>query len=80
MIEQMLLIGVQLELLDNVSYKLVSIKQSKVDQKLHTIVKLVDFISVILHNRRVQVTHGDISYKQIIFDHKFNVRFLEKHH
>ena len=31
MIEQMLLIGVQLELLDNVSYKLVSIKQSKVD-------------------------------------------------
>ena len=36
MIENLLQLGVQLEIKDDISYKLVSIKNAKVDQKLHT--------------------------------------------
>jgi hypothetical protein len=48
MIEKILKLGVRLEIQDNISYKLVNIKKTKVDQKLQTPVYLVDFLSVII--------------------------------
>ena len=48
MIEEILRRGTMLEIQDDISYRLVSIKKSKVDEKLHTVIQLVDFLSVII--------------------------------
>ncbi len=53
MIEEILKNDIMLEIQDDISYRLVSIKNSKVDQKLHTTIKLVDFLSVIIQNRKI---------------------------
>lgn len=63
MIQHMLDIGVNLEVKDDIDYKLVQIKQAKVDHNLHTTVKLVDFLSVILQNKRIQFEDDDVTIK-----------------
>lgn len=37
-----------LSIQDDISYRLVSIKKAKVDEKNHTTIHLVDFLSVII--------------------------------
>lgn len=76
MIEHMLKIQVSLQIMEDISYKLVAIKHAQVDAKQQTPVELVDFISVMVNNKRVD--HFD-DESNILFDHSHIVKFLLRH-
>ena len=39
----------------------------------------MDFLSVILQNKRIQFESDDITIKQVIFGHNYIVKFLQRH-
>jgi hypothetical protein len=39
----------------------------------------VDFLSVILQNKRIQFESDDVTIKQVIFGHNYIVKFLQRH-
>jgi len=62
---------------EDISYKLVSIKKAQVDKNQMTTLKLIDFISVMVQNKR----QDQDDYKsKIIFGHKTILKFLKTHH
>lgn len=75
-IEYMLKISVSLQIEEDLSYKLVAIKHAQVDAKQQTPVQLVDFISVMVLNKRVDNYDVD---SPILFNHNHIVKFLERH-
>ena len=75
MIQHMLQREVMLHIREDVSYKLVKIKGAQVNQNQQTIVQLVDFISVLVMNKRID----QFSNSEVIFPHSHIVKFLETH-
>ena len=61
---------------EDISYKLVSIKHDQVDKNQQTTIKLIDFISVLVENKREDTSKMD---SKIIFGHNFILKFLEHH-
>ena len=60
-----------LHIQSDMSYKLVKIKGAQVNHNQHTPVQLVDFISVLVNNKR----EGD----EIIFPNNHITKFMETH-
>lgn len=76
MIEHMLKIQVALQIMENISYKLVAIKHAQVDAKQQTPVQLVDFISVMVLNKRLDEFDSE---SEVLFNHNHVMKFLERH-
>jgi len=76
MITHLLNIRVNLYLTEDVSYKLVAIKNEQVDKNQMTPVQLIDFLSVMVLNKR---TDPDDFKSGIMFSHKKILNFLETH-
>lgn len=66
---------IMLHIKEDMSYKLVKIKGGQVNQNQHTIVFLVDFISVLVMNKRADLH----SYGEVIFPHNHITEFLDTH-
>jgi hypothetical protein len=62
--------------MEDISYKLVAIKKAQVDAKQQTPVMLVDFVSVMVLNKRLDQYDTE---SEVLFDHDYVVRFLERH-
>lgn len=75
MIQHMLKNEITLHIREDVSYKLVKIKGAQVNQNQQTVVQLIDFISVLVNNKR----NDQFSYGEVIFPHGHIVQFLETH-
>lgn len=73
MILHMIRNEIMLHIVSDTSYKLVKIKGAQVNHNQHTPVKLVDFLSVILNNKR------DNETQEILFSNRYIIRFLETH-
>jgi len=76
MVHHMLKHEIMLHIREDVSYKLVKIKGAQVNHNQQTIVQLVDFISVLVSNKRE--TSFD-SEAEVVFPHSHVVQFLETH-
>ena len=76
MITHILETNCMLQIREDISYKLVSIKHAQVDKNQQTTIKLIDFISVLVLNKR-EDTHTIDS--KIIFSHNYILKFLEYH-
>ena len=72
----MLKLKVQLAIREDIGYKLIMIKQAKVDSQHHTAVQLVDFVSVIIQNRKILIKNGKQTVCHVLFDHNYIVNFL----
>lgn len=60
---------------EDISYQLIGIKGQQVDKNQHTTVQLLDFVSVMIENKR----EDNFSYESaIVFDHNGILDFLEK--
>ena len=75
MIQHMLKNEIILHIREDVSYKLVKIKGAQVNQNQQTVVQLIDFISVLVNNKR----KDQFSYGEVIFPHSHIVKFLVTH-
>ena len=75
MIQHMLKREIMLHIREDVSYKLVKIKDGQVNANQQTIVKLVDFISVLVTNKR-EDKYGS---GEVLFPHSHIIKFLETH-
>lgn len=64
-----------LHIVDDISYKLVKIKGEQVNHNQHTIVQLVDFISVLVNNKR----DDESGNNEIIFPNSYIIKFMETH-
>ena len=62
--------------MENIGYKLVSIKKAQVDAKQQTPVQLVDFLSVMVLHKRQDIFDCK---SQILFDHNYVEKFLNRH-
>lgn len=76
MVHHMLKNKIMLHINEDVSYKLVKIKGAQVNFNQQTTVQLVDFISVLVLNKRADEFN---SQDEIIFPHEHIVKFLETH-
>lgn len=76
MVHHMLKHKIMLHINEDVSYKLVKIKGAQVNFNQQTIVQLVDFISVLVLNKREDEFD---SLDDIIFPHEHIIKFLETH-
>jgi hypothetical protein len=76
MVHHMLKHEVMLHIREDVSYKLVKIKGAQVNHNQQTIVQLVDFISVLVTNKRNDPFNSDGA---VIFPHSQIVDFMETH-
>lgn len=76
MIDHMLKIQVSLQIREDISYKLVNIKRQQVDAKQQTPVYLVDFLSVMVSNKREDQFDDD---SEMLFNHNHIVKFLDTH-
>jgi len=76
MITHILNTNCKLYCVEDISYKLISIKHGQVDKNQMTIVRMTDFISVLLMNKRAD-NHN--SNSQIIFSHNYILKFFETH-
>ena len=75
MIKHMLKHEIMLNIREDVGYRLVKIKGAQVNHYQQTVVQLVDFISVLVTNKRLdQFAMGDV-----IFNHLHIVEFLQTH-
>ena len=61
---------------EDISYRLIAIKHGQVDKNQMTIVRMTDFISVLLMNKRID--KYDIS-SDINFSHNYILKFLQTH-
>ena len=61
---------------EDISYKLVSIKKAQINRNQHTPVKLIDFVSVLVMNKRED---NDRFNSSIVFNHNYILKFLETH-
>ena len=66
---------IMLHIVSDISYKLVKIKGAQVNHNQHTPVQLVDFLSVLVSNKRDQTTPE----KEIIFPNSYIIKFMETH-
>jgi len=76
MIHHMLKHEIMLHIREDVSYKLVKIKGAQVNHNQQTTVQLVDFISVLVTNKREDIFETD---GEVIFPHNHIVEFLNTH-
>jgi hypothetical protein len=76
MISHMLKNEIMLHISEDVSYKLVKIKGAQVNFNQQTIVQLVDFISVLVINKRIDQFDSE---GEVIFPHSHIVKFLDTH-
>jgi len=63
-------------ILEDIGYKLIQVKGQQVDKNQHTPVQLLDFISVMIENKRDD--NLDLN-SEIIFSHNYILKFLEYH-
>lgn len=75
MIQHMLKNEIMLNIREDVSYKLVKIKGSQVNHNQQTVVQLIDFISVLVNNKREDA----FTFGEVLFPHSHIVQFLETH-
>ena len=75
MIQHMLKHDIMLNVREDVSYKLVKIKGAQVNHNQQTVVQLVDFVSVLVTNKR----EDNFGNGEIIFPHAHIVQFLNTH-
>jgi len=61
---------------EDISYKLIAIKHGQVDKNQMTLVRMTDFISVLLTNKRD--SKHDVA-SEIIFSHNYIMKFLDTH-
>ena len=61
---------------DDISYKLIAIKHGQVDKTQMTVVRMTDFISVLLMNKRIDKYDTG---SEIIFSHNYILKFLTTH-
>jgi hypothetical protein len=66
MITHILELGCKLHIKENIGYKLISIKGAQVDKNQHSPVTLLDFLSVMIENKREDNTRLD---SKIMFSH-----------
>ena len=76
MITFILELGCKLHVDSDISYKLISIKEQQVDKNQHTTVEMLDFVSVMIGNKRED--NNDLS-SRVQFSHNYILRFLEFH-
>ena len=74
-INMMLANKVMLHITEDASYKMVKIKDGQVDQNQQTMVTLVDFLSVLVQQKRVDGSETN----EVIFTHQHVVNFLVTH-
>jgi len=61
---------------EDISYKLIAVKHGQVDKNQMTTVRMTDFISVLLMNKRVDKYDRS---SEIMFSHNYIVKFLKTH-
>ena len=76
MISHLLKNDVMLQIKEDISYKLIQIKRVQVDKNQMSTLRLIDFLSVMLSNKREDIT--DFNSK-ITFNHKAILNFLKIH-
>jgi hypothetical protein len=76
MITHILDMSCKLHIKEDIGYKLISIKGAQVDKNQHTAVALLDFLSVMIENKREDKTRLD---SKIMFSHNYVLQFLEMH-
>ena len=67
MITHMLELGCKLHIDSDIGYKLISIKNQQVDKNQHSTIELLDFVSVMIENKRMDNQDLD---SEIVFNHK----------
>ena len=75
MIQHMVKNEIMLHIVADISYKLVKIKGAQVNHNQHTPVQLVDFISVLVMNKR----EDQFGTGEVIFPNNHIVKFMETH-
>jgi len=75
-IEHLLQMDTKLLLDDDISYKLVSIKDVQVDKNQMCPLKLSDFVSVLVMNKRRE--QFDLK-SELVFDHNYILKFIKRH-
>jgi hypothetical protein len=73
MITHILATECMLQIREDISYKLISIKGAQVDKNQQTPVRLIDFVSTMVLNKREDNYSLD---SNIIFSHKYVLKFL----
>lgn len=76
MITHILRTNCKLHIIEDIGYKLIMIKGQQVDKNQHTPVQLLDFLSVMIENKRDNNYDLD---SEIIFSHNYVLEFLEFH-
>ena len=76
MIAHLLRNDVMLQIKEDISYKLIQIKRVQVDKNQMSTLRLIDFLSVMLSNKREDTT--DFNSK-VTFNHKAILNFLKIH-
>lgn len=76
MIKHLLSTDCQLLIQDDASFKLVGVKHAQVDKNLMTPIRMLDFISVLVENKRVNQYDLD---SVILFSHNYILNFLQTH-
>lgn len=66
----------KLHINEDIGYKLIYIKNQQVDKNQHTPVQLLDFLSVMIENKRENNFDLDTS---IMFTHNYVLEFLDYH-
>jgi len=74
MITHLLSTDCMLHITTDIGYKLISIKHAQVDKNQQTVVKFLDFFSVMIENKREEQYVVDAN---VIFTHKQTLSFLE---
>ena len=76
MITHLIEINVKLLIQEEISYKLVGIKDEQVDKNQMTTLKLIDFIQVLVDNKRVDLSDNN---SPVLFSHSYILKFLKFH-
>jgi len=74
MITHILKNNCKLQVKDDVSYKLIAIKNQQVDNNQHTPVQLTDFLSVLVINKRADEYNSE---QPVLFTSNYILNFLE---
>lgn len=75
-IQEVLKLKCSFHLTSDWDYKMISIKGGQVDKNQHTQIELLDFVSVMIENKRMDKFDPN---SEILFSNNFILRFLEYH-